>query len=151
MTDEVTAKNETYKVFLLALRAESPAILGYVPEVYWENLKSPTIPDPTKLHFRTQWAIINTTQAAFSSCNANLQGKVYDTQGLVSFDAYAPMSVGNSDDLMHKLCQKIRGAFRGISTPGKVWYRDARIQRITPEDLFWRKSVVVETYFSEVA
>lgn len=149
MTNEVTAKDETYRVFAVTLGTFSD--LGYTPKVYWENLKDKDIPAPDKFHIRVFWHVIDTSQSAFASCGQDLTKKIYDTEGFVSFEIYAPMCVPNSDNLSHKLAEHIRQGFRNVSTPGGVWFRDARILRVSPEDLFWRRNVVVETNFSEVA
>lgn len=150
MINFVGAKDETYGVFFQALKAASPAILGYEPDVRWHNVEKPPKPPIDKFYFRAKFETIKAAQAGFTDCSEASASRLYEERGMASFSLYAPRTDATSDRKSDLLLIEIRKAFRAPRLQSSVWFRNQRIHPTYPEDQFLRTILTVEFYFTEV-
>jgi len=144
------ARDEINSLFFAKWKAETAAIVGYVPEVLWHNVQSRDIPNSSKYWARVSQQAVLESQTTLSTCEGKPGQKRYTADGLVFVQIFAPKQLGNSAQFAGKLAEVARNAFRGKSTPGKVWFRNARIIDIEPEDQFYRFNVVAEFQYDEL-
>lgn len=141
------AKDEIYSQFFAAWVAGSAAIVGYVPEVRWQNLEEATKPDQSKYWARVSTQSVDEPQA---NLGADAEGKRrYTGLGLVFVQIFVPKTEGN-DYKGAKLAELARNAYRGKKTTGGVWFRNVRINNLEPEELFYRFNVVAEYEYDEI-
>ncbi len=127
--------------------AKTSSVVGYVPDIRWQNVEEPSIPDGSKF-----WGRVS-TQTVFeeqTSLAGNESKKRYTSSGLVFVQIFCPKSNAQANEFGKKLAEVARNSFRGKSTPSKVWFRNARINELSPEDLFYRFNVVAEFEYDEL-
>lgn len=136
-TDEINAQ------FLTAWKAQAAAIVGYEPEVYWQNVQNPKIPDGSKFWARVSAQTVFEQQITFASC------RKFEVSGLVFVQIFCPKSNSQSFELGKKLATVAKLAYRGQKTESGVWFRNVRINEIEPEDQFYRLNVIAEFEYDE--
>lgn len=144
------ARNEVFACFRDAWEAGAPAIAGYLPKVHWQGVEA-----QGKVEGIRHWARASTqtviAEQTSLSMNVGEEGKVrYTESGLVFIQLFAPKSLGDSQYVAGLLAQVARNAFRRKSTEHCVWFRNARINELDSEDLFYRLNVVAEFEYDEV-
>jgi hypothetical protein len=148
-TTYVGAKNEIYSLFTQRFNADAAAIIGYVPQIFYRNNEQPTKPGSDKYWVRASIQTIDAAQTALSDCG-EIGKKRYTEYGLFFAQLFAPKSDPQVDDKLAKLAAMAREIFRGTTTEGHVWFRNARINEIDPEALFYRSNVVTEFEYDEI-
>ena len=123
-------------------------IVGYVPDVRWQGVEEPSLPDGSKFWARVS---IQTVFEEQTSLAGNESKKRYTSSGLVFVQIFCPKSNAQANEFGKKLSEVARNAFRGKSTAGAVWFRNVRINELSPEDLFYRFNVVAEFEYDEIA
>ena len=147
--DEV--RNEIFALFNAAWEANTAAIVGYVPEVRWQGVQERDLPESSKFWVRVSKQTVFEEQATLSTCEGKPGQKKYTASGLVFVQLFCPKSNAQAVELGQKLAKVARNAFRGKTTPGKIWFRNARINDgIPPEELYERFNVVTEFEYDEL-
>lgn len=149
MTTTVQAYDDMASLVNSAVQSNSAAILGYVPLIVWQNTNYDA-PDGSKAWLRFSEQLVSDSQATLSSDENKPGSKRYDSDGLVFVQLFMPRSVGSSGDDGRKLGEMLRNSFRGVRTANGVWFTNARLQPLPPEDLYFRYNVVAEYHFSDV-
>lgn len=149
-TTHAQARNEIFKVISNALNDGVNPIIGYIPNVYWQNVEQPIKPASDQHWGRASIQTVFAEQTSLSTCSGKLGQKRYTESGLVFFQWFAPMSRGESSQEMPLLAELVRNAFRGVSTENKVWFRNARINELPIEAQFYRCNVVAEFEYDEI-
>lgn len=144
------AVDEMSALFKNAWNAGTTMIAGYVPEVRWLGNEIAVKPPSGKYWARFSTQNLTEEQATLSNCVEAPGSKHYTSSGLVFIQLFAPKSVNGSFTVLRLLAILARSAFRGKTTPGKVWFRNVRINEISPENEFYRINVVAEYEFDEV-
>jgi len=144
------ATDEMKALFLAAWNAETAAIVTYVPEIRWQGVEKKALPDGSKYWVRFSKQTVTEEQSTLSNCEGLPGQKVYTASGLIFIQLFCPKSEENAQDLGGKLAAVARNAFRGKTTPGKVWFRNVRINELSPEDLYVRFNVVAEFEYDEL-
>lgn len=144
------ARNEIFATFKDKWEAAAPAIAGYLPKVHWQGVE-----EQGKIEGLRHWARASTqtviAEQTSLAMNVGEEGKIrYTESGLVFIQLFAPKSDGNGQYIGGLLAQVARSAFRKTSTDNCVWFRNARINELDPEDLFYRFNVVAEFEYDEV-
>lgn len=139
------AFNEICSQFYAKWKADAPAVVGYIPEVRWPYKEVATIPSGSKYWVRFSSQNVFEEQTTLSS-SCGLPGqKRFTASGLVFIQLFLPQSDAANGDKGRQLAMIARDAYRGKSTSGKVWFRNARINDgIAPENSFNRLNVVAE-------
>ena len=128
--------------------AEVSSLVGYVPDVRWPYVEEPETPDSSKYWARVSIQTVFEEQTALAG---NDTKRRYTASGLVFVQLFCPKSVSDSGEVGRKLAEISRNAFRCKSSPNNVWFRNARINELSPENLFHRFNVVAEFEYDEVA
>lgn len=134
--DEIRAK-----VFN-AWKANSAAIVGYVPEMRFADVQKETTPDKSKYWARVSVIATADKQATLSTCVDRAYARRYRENGTVVVQVFAPVNATRGDYLLGKLCELVQNALRGTKTPGGIWFRNAGIRPLPQEDLFLRRNVI---------
>lgn len=142
------AIDEMFSLFLEAWKAGAPEVLGLeeAPEIVWPG-QDGKLPDMTKYWCRVSQQTVLEEQTALAD---NEGKKRYTTSGLIFVQLFCPKSDASAMAKGKKLAPVARNAFRGKTTSGKVWFRRARIQELTPEDNAYRFNVVAEYEYDEI-
>ena len=117
------------------------AIIGYIPQVYWNWLDKGVIPDPTKFWARVVIQTVATEQSA-------LAARRFTSYGVVSISIFGPKAhpVGNIQT--RALASYILQSFR--KCPNIVKFRDATITEKASENGCIRCDVVSRFEYDEV-
>lgn len=146
MVDFVTARDQICEHFDTHWQANAAGIVGYIPEIRFPRIVYKDPVNPSVHWGRLSLQTVNSRQAAFG-CNGQ---KKYEEVGLVFVQLFGPISEVEAGEQQDKFAKIARAAFRGISLPGKVWFRRARINDLEAEDQMLRLNVVAEYEYNEV-
>jgi len=147
-TTYVEAIDQIFSLFNSAWVANSSAIAGYVPEVRWPGVEETGTPDASKFWARVSQQTVLEEQATLSDNNGKRR---YTADGLIFVQLFCPKSDVEAMDKGRKLAVIARNSFRGKTTSGKVWFRNARINELAPEESAYRFNVVAEYEYDEVS
>lgn len=147
----VDAQDEMYALLLAAWNANTSAIVGYIPELRYQNVINPAKPDSSKYWARLSIQTVTEEQATLAT-NISGEGQSrYTTNGLIFVQVFAPLSdslAGRNGQLISQVAKK---AFRGHTTSGKVWFRNGRIQELPDDSQFARFNVVTQYQYDELS
>lgn len=127
--------------------AEVSSLVGYVPDVRWPFVEEPEKPEASKYWARVSIQTVFEEQTALAGSDSKRR---YTASGLVFVQLFCPKSRSDAGEIGRKLAEIARNSFRGKSTPGNVWFRNARINELSPENLFYRLNVVAEFEYDEI-
>lgn len=150
LTDE-TARDEIYTLFtdIWADLINGPSsIVSYIPEVRYPGIEKPEKPDQTKFWVRNSLQIISQPQTCLNG-GTNGSKTRYTTHGLFFSQLFCPKNDNNGITNGWKLSIIIRNAFRGTTTPGKIFFRNPTIKQLDDEAHFHRFNIVVEYEYDE--
>lgn len=140
------AIDEIYGLFRTAWNAGAPAIVGYTPEIRWPGVEEPTKPETKKFWARVSSQNVTERQITFR----NGTSKRYQTDGLIFVQIFAPMSNAQAMEKLRLLAVVARNAFRGKVTGSDVWFRNCRINELSPDGTSYRCNIVAEYQFDEI-
>lgn len=144
------ARDEINTLFLTAWNANAGAVVGYVPEIRWQGVQYRDLPDGSKFWVRVSKQTVFEEQTTLSTCEGKPGQKRYTASGLVFVQVFCPKSNTQAFTLGQTLAKIARNAFRGKTTPGKIWFRNVRINELDPEELYERFNVVTEFEYDEL-
>lgn len=144
------ARNEINSLFLTAWNLYSATIVSYVPEIRWQGVQYRDLPDGSKFWVRVSKQTVFEEQTTLSACEGAPGQKRYTASGLVFVQIFCPKSNTQAFELGQELAKIARNAFRGKTTPGKIWFRNVRINELNPEELYERFNVVTEFEYDEL-
>ena len=151
MINYVDATDEIYDLFLKGFEKPAENLLGYVPEIYWRNKERADKPASDKFWCRVTVYTELEEQANISVANAGAYAKRWTTSGIVMIQLFCPRAVKNSDKLGQQLSNIIKLCYRGKTTDGGIWFRNARINDgLEPEELFYRFNIVADFEYDEL-
>ena len=143
--------DEIFALFSAAWLANTPAIVGYMPDVRWPNIEEPAKPPSDKFWARVSNKTVLEEQCSMSACVEQPGLRRYEISGLVFVQIFCPKQLATASELGKKLAIIARNAFRGKQTePGRVWFRNTTINELPPEALFYRYNVVSEYEFDDI-
>ncbi len=141
------AKDQIFKLFYDAWKANTTAIVGYVPEVRWVGVEKPERPDASKYWVRVSKQVVGEEQTTLSDGVT----KRFTAYGIVFVQLFCPKSEAKETKHGEKLAVVARNAFRGKTTPGKVVFRNARINDgLAPEEQYYRFNIVAEFEYDDL-
>lgn len=142
--------DEINAAFLAEWNAHSSSIVGYTPEIRWQNVQQRAVPDGSKFWVRVSKDTIYERQATLSTCEGIPGQRKYTANGLVFIQLFCPKSDAQAFELGQQLAMVARNAFRGKTTPGNIWFRNVRINEIQPEELYFRINIIAEFEYDEL-
>jgi len=149
-TTYVGARNELHAFFKARFDAVAAGIIGYLPEVVYRNNERPTKPGSDKYWLRVSIQTVFAEQTALGECE-NVGTRRYTETGLYFIQIFGPKSDNGADGKVAALADALREGYRGKATEHHIWFRNARINELTPEELFYRSNVVTEFEYDEVS
>ena len=130
--------------------ANSATVAGGVPRVMFQGVEAegedPT-DDTTAPWVRISANFVDEQQTALSDCVASPGKKRYTCSGVVFVQVFVPRSVSGGYALSRALADVAKEAFRGKQSSGGVWYKNARVNTLPPEDAHFRHNAVIEFEF----
>lgn len=144
------AIDEIYGLLYAAWQSSTASIAGYVPAIRWAGKEEPEKPDGSLFWARCSASNVVEPQTSLSNCVEQPGNSRYTPVGVVIVQLFCPKSDATAMEKGRLLAQVARNAFRGKTTPGKVWFRNARIHEIEPEDLFYRLNIIAEYEYDEI-
>lgn len=150
MTEYPNAVDEMYKAFNDYWIANSAAVAGYVPEIRWHGKEKADAPEGNKFWVRVSTKSVFEEQISLSSSVSEDGRKRYTGYGLVFVQLFCPKSVTNSIYLGRQLAQIAKKAYRGKSTPSKIWFRNVRINELDAENVWYRFNIISDYQYDEI-
>lgn len=144
------ARREMFAHINACWQADTLAIVGYVPEIRWQGLEKKTVPGADKFWMRASTQEVDTNHSGFAVPQFGVSDVVYDTDGVVTLQIFAPMKERTAYDLGEKLAQVGRRAFMATSTPSAVWFRRPRVRELDNDGTWYRWNVIADYHFSQV-
>jgi len=132
--------------FYEAWQAEAASIVGSVPEIRWQGVEADK-PPQNVFWCRVSIQTVYEEQTTLSNDNGT---KRYRTGGLVFVQIFCPTADAQAMDKGRKLAIVARNAFRGKQTANGVWFRNARINELPPEDDAYRLNVVADYEYDDI-
>ena len=148
-TTYTAAVDTMFALFKAAWDAETTAIVGYVPEVRWQNVPEKTKPDPDKFWARVSQQPVTSRQSSLSNCVGSPQQRRYESSGVLFVQLFFPKSDDEAADKGRRLAVLARAAYRG-KTVGGIEFKNVRINELSPQESWFRANVVAEYEFDEL-
>lgn len=145
------AIDEMYGLFNEAWQAGSSAIVGSVPQVRWDGIEEDTPPPVDAYWCRVSIEEIAAPQTTLKSGIAPDEAQRYTATGLLFVQLFCPKSDAEAKAKGERLAELARNAFRGVETPGGVWFRNPRATPIPSQGNALRFNVVVEYEYDSIA
>ena len=144
------AIDQIYSVIRTNWNSGTTAIMGYVPPIYWPGVESPAIPDGSKYWAHVSNQTVIEGQTCVSAIDGVLNKRRYTTHGILFIQLFCPKSDTQSMQKGRALATLSRNGYRGMSTAGGVWFRNAKISELDAENVFNRLNVSVEYEYDEI-
>lgn len=144
------ARDELNKLVTDAWQAGSTAVCGYVPKVFYQGVIDPELPPKDKYWARVSVTTVDSWQSAMGIGTHTPSKQRYREIGIVAIQIFGPANTGNAFEVAGKLAEMIRNAFRGTTTPGCIWFRNARIIPLSMDGGFERFNVVTDFQYDEI-
>lgn len=127
--------------------AETSAIVGYVPDVFWPMLEEDE-PDSSKFWARLSIQSENEEQTCFRGSDLTRR---YTGSGTIFVQLFCPKSEFGNVNKGRTLAQVAQAAFRGKATQCGIWFRNVRIIELSAENLYYRFNVIADYEYDEIA
>ncbi len=144
------ALDEMFALFWRVWQSGTPAIVGNVPAVRWPGVEERNPPAMDSYWARVSTQEIDSPQTTLKSGVAPDEKQRYTSTGLLFVQLFCPMSDAKAKERGDALAELARGAFRGVETPGGVWFRNPRSSPLAPQDNAYRFNIVVEYQFDGI-
>jgi hypothetical protein len=144
------ARDEMFALLKSVVDAGAAAIVGYNPYVEYQGVDNAVKSPTDKFWSRVSTQTVISQQTTLSTCEGEIGKKRYTESGLLFVQLFAPKAADNVQKKLGLLAELNRKAFRGTTTPGHVWFRNARINELAQEALFLRINVVTEFEYDEI-
>ena len=141
------AIDEIFQVFNDAWNLGSAAIVGYIPETRWQGVEIPSKANYSKYWVRVSQQTIGEPQTTLRNAD---DGQRYTPYGLCMIQLYCPRSDSENMQKGRSLAALARNAYRGQSTPSQVWFRNARIVEVEPDEKWTKFNILVEYEYDEI-
>lgn len=145
------AIDEMYAVVNNAVVNGAAAIVGTVPEIRWDGVEETSAPPMNEYWLRVSSEEIDAAQSTMNSGIAPGEKQLYTATGLLFVQLFCPKSSPQAKEFGEQLAELVRNAFRGVETPGGVWFRNPRATPIPSQGNALRFNVVVEYEYDSVA
>lgn len=142
MIDYPDAVKEMFQLFYDRWIVDSLTVgLGYAPEMRWQGVEIGTDPDVSKYWVRISQQTAYQNQSTFR--NESLKSR-HRINGLIIVQLFCPKSDSESMQNGRELAQIAKKIYQNHSTSGNIWFRNAVVKELTPENLWNRFNIVGE-------
>ena len=141
------ARDEMLTQFFENWKVYAPFVVGYVPEVVWDQEEDKDADSPRSDRF---WVRVSVQHSPAEQRTLGERGSVrYQQQGFLFVQVFGPRSLDQSGSDLEALAGVARDAFLSAS-PGGVWYRSPTVQEVTPAPGPWlQMNASVEFVYDE--
>lgn len=139
-----------FALFNAAWSAGAPAIVGTVPQIRWQGTEGTSKPPVDGFWCMVSAQTVFEEQSTLKTGLAPSENRRYTATGLLVVQLFCPMSDAEAMDKGRRLAVVARNAFRGKETNNGVWFRNARINEIPPEENAYRFNIVVEYEYDDI-
>lgn len=136
-----------YATFKTAWDAGTTAIVGYIPEVQYEGVRSDKHEPQGKAWARL--SVRNAVEGQATLGTPQIGKHEYETVGTLTIQLFFPKADNTAMVTGRRLAQLVRNAYRSISSGDEVWYRDATIREQPPGNRWYQINVTVTYTFME--
>ena len=150
MINYQNANSEIFALFHVAWQASAASVVGYMPEVRWQGVQEREIPDGSKYWARLSVQTISAKQATLSADCGKPGQKRFTAFGLVFVQLFCPKSDNQAFAKGQQLAEVARNTFRGKATASNIWFRNVRINELSPEKLWERFNIIAEFEYDEI-
>lgn len=149
MTTYLEAIDDTFKLIDDEMIAVGPAIVGYVPDRFWQNVEKPELQDAERYWINSIFQLNIEGQDALSVGNSG--ERLYRSQGLVFIAVYGPKIDPEAILKVQNLAIALRDRFRLTARSANgVLYRNAQINTLPPESEWIKLQIMLEFDYEEV-
>lgn len=142
-----SARDEILGLFNVKWTADTPAINGAsVIRVEWQGVDKQNPPPADEPYARIFVRHVNSRQSTFGASGE----RRFTRFGLVTVQAFAPISNGGGLSFAENAAIIARDAFEGVGTDSGIWFRNARIQEIGLAGPWYQMNTVVEFQYDEL-
>lgn len=149
-TDYRGATDDIFGLITKTVKQHSVAVIGYEPEIRFQGVPEKDMPGVDKVWLRASIQTVDEQQKTFSTCEGGAGKKLYTSYGLVFVQMFIPKTKNGVWTKGTILASILRNAFRGSKSGNGVWFRNPRVEELTPEADFFRINVVSEFEYSEI-
>ncbi|MCC6271126.1 MAG: hypothetical protein IT190_07600 [Microbacteriaceae bacterium] len=125
------------------------SLTSYIPEIKWDNVELTKLNDNGVHWMRFSSQNHLKTQASFTGGRVDAVGTHYTTKGLIRVEIYLSKSGYQTEDA-DNLNLIVERCFVQANSPCGVWFRNAMIVDLDPEENFFRSSVLTEYEYDSV-
>lgn len=144
----VTARDEILGAFKAAWDAGAAAVAGYVPTVFYDGVGKTAEPTPEK-HFAEVFVRHqNGSQTALAGAAG---ARRYEQRGIATVMIFAALPVSHGLRDGAQLAEVAIGGWRGVRTPGGVWFQNCRIVEVGVDGAWYHWNVIAEFRYDEFA
>lgn len=143
----VDSTDDIFSAFKTLWDAEAALVVGYVPEVRWQGVELPEKPDASKYWARASRLSVTEEQANLSG---NDLKRRYTASGIAIVDIFCPKSDVEAMYNGRQLSAIARDSFRVSNATRVVWFRNARINEVAPDNDFLVFRVIAEFEYDEI-
>jgi hypothetical protein len=143
------AIDDIFSLFLAAWQLATPDVVESVPEIRWQGAEQAELPDKSAYWCRVSTQTLFEEQSTLNDV-AQVGKKRYSNSGLVFVQLFCPMTDSQATEKGRALAVIARDAFRGQATSHGVWFRNARIVELPPEDDTYRFNVIAEYLYDDI-
>lgn len=146
------ARKEVFALIAAGWASGSPAIVNALqaPELRYQGQEQAGLPGSTKYWARASTQLATTRQAAFAMQGVGASVPIYDTAGVVVVQVFAPMIEPTSYAKGELLAELAQCMFMATETPSGVWFRNPRINELTPDGTWYRWNVLADFQFNQM-
>lgn len=143
-----TARKEIFALIAAQWTAKAPAIIAPAPEMRWQGIEKGDLPGASAYWARSSTQLVTTRQRAFIMAGAG-SPTGYETNGNVFIQIFAPMKAPSSYAKGELLAGLGQCMFMAAETPSGVWFRNPRINELTPDGTWYRWNVIADFQFNQ--
>lgn len=141
------ARDEMFAMLKIAWDAGAGAIVsGAVPSILWQGQEY----GPPALTAAYARATVHHNTGRQTSLTGEGGQRRFTRYGIVFIQIFVPVSFKNPLTIASKLGKVALDAYEGRSSPGGIWFRNARLNEIGPADGWEQVNVVAEFQYDEV-
>lgn len=126
------------------------AIAGSTPEIRWQGVELPTLPGSDKYWMRVSTENVTTRQKGHRIEDPGISKVVYQTNGFITLEIFAPMNSRESFSRGELLAELGQCMFMATQIGGEIWFRNPRIRPLNNDGTHYRWNVIADYQFDQV-
>ena len=130
--------------------AAAIALIGYAPHVRYQGAEEATLPGADKFWLRASTQGVTNRQRGHRMPITGVSKPVYDNQGFITLQIFAPMNSPDDYAKGELLAQLGQAIFMASEVGGSIWFRNPRIQELDNDGTWYRWNVIADYLFSQV-